>query len=158
MTAAKLLADTNVVSYLFRNSTLGAAYWALIAGRPIGVSLLTLEEIKFGAAINRWSPKSTRRLDAFLSTLVFLPMDREIGEICSRLRAQRQREGRRIELPDAWNAATALWHEIPLVTHDRDLEGIPGLRVLTLHDDWRVREPGIVYGTPQLELQQPLIQ
>jgi hypothetical protein len=35
-------------------------------------------------------------------------------------------------------AACALWFDIPLVTQDRDLEGIPGLRVLTLHDEWRI--------------------
>jgi hypothetical protein len=37
-------------------------------------------------------------------------------------------------------AACALWLDIPLVTHDRDLEGISDLRVLTVHGEWRVGE------------------
>lgn len=87
-----------------------------------------------------------------------LPTSIEIAKICGLVRAIRRKMGRTMELPDAWNAATALWHEIPLVTHDRDLEGIPGLRVLTLHDDWQVREPRIGYGISQFDLDQRVIQ
>jgi hypothetical protein len=57
------------------------------------------------------------------------------------LRAQRERIGRPIGLADAWIAATALWYDVPLVTHDRDMEGIPGLQVLTLHGGWLVCDP-----------------
>lgn len=40
--------------------------------------------------------------------------------------------GRRIECADGWIAATALRHDIPLVTHNRaDYLGVPGLRVIS---------------------------
>jgi len=39
--------------------------------------------------------------------------------------------GRPIGWPDAWIAATALWHRIPLVSHDGDFEGIAGLELIT---------------------------
>ena len=40
----------------------------------------------------------------------------------------------------SWTAACALWLDVPLVTHDKDLQGIPDLRVLTVHDKWRIGE------------------
>jgi hypothetical protein len=52
----------------------------------------------------------------------------------------RRRIGQPIDWADAWAAACALWLDLPLVTHDRDLEGIPDLRVITVHDEWRVGE------------------
>ena len=75
-----------------------------------------------------------------------MPTSAAVAEICGRLRAQRARVGREIELADAWVAVTALWHELPVVTHDQDLERIPGLDVLTLHDGWRLRQPTRWYG------------
>jgi predicted nucleic acid-binding protein len=69
-----------------------------------------------------------------------------VAEVCAGLRAARRRVGRPIELADAWVAATALWYEVPLVTHDRDLERIPGLEVLTLLDGWRARQMLPLYG------------
>ena len=52
----------------------------------------------------------------------------------------RRRIGEPIDWADAWAAACALWLDLPLVTHDRGLEGIPDLRVLTVHHGWRVGE------------------
>jgi len=46
---------------------------------------------------------------------------------------------RKIELV----AATALWLDAPLVIHDRDVDKVPGLRVLTLHADWQIREQDV---------------
>ncbi len=64
-----------------------------------------------------------------------------MSEVCGAIRAERKRVGRPIDWPDAWAAACAIWLDVPLVTHDKDLEGIPGLRVETLHQSWRVGEP-----------------
>lgn len=42
------------------------------------------------------------------------------------------RRGRRIECADAWIAATALLHDVPLVTHNRgDYAGVTGLNLLS---------------------------
>ena len=57
-------------------------------------------------------------------------------------RTLRSRSGEPIDWPDAWAAACAIWLDVPLVTHDRDLEGIPGLRILMAHTRWCVREGG----------------
>jgi predicted nucleic acid-binding protein len=140
MIAVELVADTNVLSYLFRQSSLGVSYRCLIGERPVGVTGLTLAEIHFGAAIGGWGRRKIEELKSFLNRFTHVPDTEEIAEICGHVRAQHERVGRAISWPDACAAASALWLQVPLVTHDRDHEGIPGLQVLTLHDDWRIGE------------------
>jgi tRNA(fMet)-specific endonuclease VapC len=141
MITLKLLADTNVLSYLFRDSFLGGEYRALIKGQQTGVTVLSLEELQYGITLDRWSDRKRGDLDRFLRDFFVVPMPAVVAQICGNLRAQRDRIGRPMDLADAWIAATALWYDVPLVTHDRDMEGIPGLQVLTLHGGWRVCDP-----------------
>ena len=43
-----------------------------------------------------------------------------------------QARGYRIECADAWIAATALRHDVPLVTHNcGDYLGVPGLKLIS---------------------------
>ena len=106
----------------------------------MGIALCSLAEMHYGAVVNRWSEQKRQRLDEFLSEFTLLQPSAVIAEICGSIRAERKRIGLPIDLADAWIGATALWHDIPLVTHDRDLEGIPGLQVLTLHQGWQIRD------------------
>jgi predicted nucleic acid-binding protein len=152
MIVAELVVDTNIVSYLHRGDVLGDAYLALINGRPAGVTLLTLEELHYGINLARWGQKQRCRLDAVLGTFFVMQAPAMIAEICGSLRAERERIGLPIELGDAWIAATALWYDLPLVTHDRDLEAIPGLRVLTLHEGWRLRDSAAAHYSTALTL------
>src|SRR5262245_5581515 len=131
MTAAQIVVDTNVVSYLFRNGSLGFEYRYLISGQPAGITVLTLEELYYGADCAGWGERKRRQLEEFLADFLVVATRPEIARVCGYIRAVRGRLGRPIDLPDAWLAATALWYQIPVVTHDRDLEGIPGLDVVT---------------------------
>jgi tRNA(fMet)-specific endonuclease VapC len=140
MTVPEQVVDTNVVSYLLRKSELSTGYRQLLR-RPTGITVLSLAELHYGVALNDWGSGKIARLDELLGEFTLLPIPAVIAEICGNLRAARQRVGRPIELADAWIAATALWFDIPVVTHDRDLEAIPGLKVRTLHDAWTMRDP-----------------
>jgi tRNA(fMet)-specific endonuclease VapC len=114
MIEAKLLADANIVSYLFRDSGLAADYRDLIAGRPVGVTMFSLAELHYGIALNRWERSQYQRFDQFLSELSLLPTPPVIAAICGNLRSERERIGQRLDPADAWIAATALWYGIPL--------------------------------------------
>jgi hypothetical protein len=57
MISIQLIADTNVVSYMFRKSTLGAAYADLIDNRPVGLTGHTLAELRAGTVIGRWGER-----------------------------------------------------------------------------------------------------
>ena len=143
MSAIQLIADTNVVSYAFRGTPIGRAYLELMGDRRIGVTGLCLAELRAGAIIGRWGDRKVNELVCFFRRFTHVREAEGMAEVCGALRAVRAQVGRPIDLPDAWAAACALWLDVPLVTHDRDLEGIPDLRVLTLHNDWRVGEEAL---------------
>ena len=141
MSAVELVVDTNVVSYLLKKSALGLAYERLIGDRIRGVTGSTIAELCGGAVIGRWGEKRCEEQLDYLEGFAHVPETADMARLCGVLRGQRSRIGRPIDWPDAWAAACALWLDVPLVTHDKDLEGIPGLRVETLHQTWRLGEP-----------------
>ena len=53
-----------------------------------------------------------------------------------RIMADSERSGRRMGLGDAWIAACAVRHGLPLVTHNaKDFQGVDALQVITEPDD-----------------------
>jgi predicted nucleic acid-binding protein len=140
MRPVELIADTNVISYMFNESALGGAYEQLIGSRGVGISGYVIAELRAGSIIARWGERRLAEQLRFLAEFAHMPCTREMAEVCGAIRAMRSRVGRPIEWPDAWGAACAMWLDVPLVTHDRDLEGIVGLQVLTVHTEWRIGE------------------
>lgn len=140
MKRVQLIADTNVISYLYKRSALGIEYEELIDSRHVGITGPGMAELRRGAALARWGERKLQEQRRFLDQFTHVPDTREMAELCGVIHAARSRCGVPIDWPDAWAAASALWLDVPLVTHDRDLEGIVGLRVLTAHRVWRVRE------------------
>jgi len=71
-------------------------------------------------------------LEADLKRYVVLGYDFALARECGELLAARERIGQRMEEFDAWIAATALRHDIPLATNNRKhFEGIPDLRLVS---------------------------
>lgn len=58
----------------------------------------------------------------------------------SRVMLERERMGRRLEKADGWIATTAIYYDVPLITHDRDFVGTPGLRIITASEDMRAAQ------------------
>jgi predicted nucleic acid-binding protein len=143
MQSVELVADADVVSFMFKRGSLGDAYSRLIGESRTGITWLTLAESRLGIVYDNWGPRRVAMLDAYLSRFFVLGGNSEIANICGGLLGRCKQIGRAVSWPDAWAAATALWLDVPLVAHDRDLERVPGLRVLTLHRDWQVREEGV---------------
>jgi tRNA(fMet)-specific endonuclease VapC len=140
MSDVELVVDTDVISYMFKGGVLGAMFSNLVGTRRAGITSLSLAELRYWAAANDWGHRKIVSLDAFLSRFLLLQAGSEIANIGGAIRASYEQVGRAISWPDAWVAATALWLDVPLVAHDRDFERIPGLRVVTIHEDWQVRE------------------
>ena len=85
-----------------------------------------------GAYQRDWGEGRIARLRAEMQRYVIVPFDMGMVEHFARLRAARRRAGREIETADAWIAATALWAQCPIVTHNLgDFAGIEGLEVIT---------------------------
>jgi predicted nucleic acid-binding protein len=64
-----------------------------------------------------------------------IPCTAGIPERFAKVIVERDRAGRPILRDDAWIAATALHHDLPLVTHDTNFLGTEGLRVISANPE-----------------------
>ena len=131
MNEGRIIADTNVVSYLMKGTELGKRYKPHLSGKVVGIVFVTVAEMYYGAEKDRWGEKRRQQLEEHLKNFVVLPYNNEIAKVYARIVAERERAGRPISWPDAWIAATAVWHRTPLVTHDGDFAGIADLQLVT---------------------------
>lgn len=132
MSDAKIILDTNIVSYLMKGGPLAEAYAPHVQGRLLAIAFITVGEMYFGAESKNWGEKKRKELETTLRNFVVIPYDHEIARCYGRLVAERKRNGKRIAVNDAWIAACTIRHGVPLVTHNpKDSEGITALRVIT---------------------------
>ncbi len=120
--------DTDVLSFLAKGDTRGAAYAPAIVGKRLCVSFQTVAELRLWALIRRWGAARQAGLDVLLRRLVVLPYDAAMADQWAHITAHRRRHGRPIDCGDAWIAASALRHDATLVTHNaKHYADIPGL-------------------------------
>ena len=132
MSDAKIILDTNIVSYLMKGGPLAEAYAPHVQGQLLAIAFITVGEMYFGAENRNWGEKKRQELETTLRNFVVIPYDHEIARCYGRLVAERKRNGRPIAPNDAWIAACAARHAVPLVTHNaKDFEGITSLKVIT---------------------------
>ena len=127
-----ILVDTNVVSYRYRDDSRFGLFKESLIGRVPAVSCVTYAEALKGAHDAKWPEKRIAQYEAYLRRhYMLIPIDRETAAGWARLVAECNGNG--IELGcdnDWWIAATALRHEIPLLTNDQTFRRVPGLAVL----------------------------
>ena len=101
----------------------------------LGVSVITLGELRLGVVSAARDPESaSRRLATYdlARQLQPLPIDERVSDAWALLVAKLRAEGRRASINDTWIAATALAHNLPVVTQDADYEGMPDLDVIRI--------------------------
>ena len=124
--------DTDVVSFLFKSHPLAPAYQAILGGRPLAVSLITLAEIEYGMEVKSWGANRRDLMRRFLGRFTPLLPDAETARLWARIKSAREKKGRPITFADAWIAAAALQLGVPLATHNaRDYAAIENLVILT---------------------------
>jgi predicted nucleic acid-binding protein len=128
---ALLLVDTApIVYHLEAHAQLGPRFRPLFEAHAAGafrfaVTTVTLAEVLVGP-LGAGDEALARRYRAVLETWRVVPLDADIAETAARLRASL-----RLRLPDAIQAASALaLNAAALVTHDRDFDRLPALRVI----------------------------
>ncbi len=129
-----VLVDTDVFISLLRGRTEAVRYASLVEGRRIVLSFATVAELWLGAEILGYGKKSRKELKAGVAGTVVIPPTREVTREWARVVAQARSMspghalGQKAQYHDAWVAATALHHELPLLTANRrHFEGLPGL-------------------------------
>ena len=124
--------DTDVVSFLFKSHSLAPAYQAILSGRPLAVSLITLAEIEYGMEAKNWGASRRELMRRFLTRFAPLLPDTETARVWARIKSACEKKGHPITFADAWIAAAALQSNVPLVTHNAsDYGAVENLTILT---------------------------
>ncbi len=132
MKIPKIVVDTNIVSYIMRGGREALIYKPFLKGKILSVSFITVGELFFWAEKRGWGEKRRLRLENVLTNYVVIPYHPEIARCYARVRAERERKGLPISCADAWIAACAVRHGIPLVTHNTaDFGEISNLQVIS---------------------------
>ncbi len=134
--SAFVVGDTDVVSFLFNRDPVRAPRYAPdIQGRTLILPFAVVGEMLYGAEQRNWGAARRLELERFIRRYPVEYPNYPLCEIWAELRAIARRRGRPIERQDAWIAATAVYLDVPLVTHNAaDYAGVPGLQLIS-HPD-----------------------
>ena len=129
----RVVVDTDVVSFLFKNHPIGNRYDPELAGGIALISFMTVAELERWAIQRKWGEQRLHWLHLHLGRYTVVPSSPDLCRAWAEVTAAAQALGRRIECADAWIAASALLYDAPLITHNRaDYLGVPGL-ILVSH-------------------------
>ncbi len=127
---ALVVADSNIVSYIARKSPIADYYLPHLERHRIVISFQTWEEALFGAYLRNWGARRLNDLELQLGQYEVVWPNTDLIRLSARLRQLRRAAGRRLEVADAWIAATALYLDCPLASHDGDFDDIPDLQLI----------------------------
>lgn len=128
------IVDTNVASFLFKKDTRGEFYKQYVNDDAVtAISFQTLAELEQWAALRGWGQRKREELATFVNNrFIVVDSDETLCRMWAEVRRLAQRAGRRIDVADAWIAATAILYGAELVTHNaRHFDFLPALTVIT---------------------------
>lgn len=127
----KYLLDTNICIYLIkrRPATVIHKFLALQPG-DIGISALTVAELRFGAQKSAQPTTNHEALARLLLSLNVVSFDMEAASLYGEIRAHLEKRGTPIGSFDYLIAAHALHLGVILVTNNvREFQRVPGLKI-----------------------------
>lgn len=128
----RLVVDTDVISILIKSHSLAEEYRAILSGKQIVVSFMTVAELKKWALKRKWGANRIARLDQQLKNFVMYNVDLDLCQRWAEVMTAAESLGRPMSPQDAWIAATALQMRLPLVTNNtRDFDVLPELTIVT---------------------------
>ncbi len=132
MAAPKIIIDTNILSYQMKHRPEAELYLKHLQGKLISITFITVGELCYWAEKSNWGEKKCLQLETTIKNFVVIPYDYEVAKLYGQVAAERERKGSPISQNDAWIAACALRHTVPLVTHNaKDFKDIDGLEVIS---------------------------
>ncbi len=132
----KLLLDTNICIYIIRQQpvTVLDRFLEYQVG-DIGISSITLAELRYGVAKSTHREKNAKALDEFVIPLEVVSYDESAAHVYGDIRATLEKAGTPIGSMDMLIAAHAVSLGIPLVTNNtREFLRVPSLDII----DWTV--------------------
>ena len=124
----KYLIDTDRVADYLKGVAQSVALLEDLAPDGLGISLITYGEIYDGIYAGRDPQTHERAFQNFLRAVLVVSLNRTILRRFARIRGELRRKGQLIGDPDILIAATALCHDLVLVTRNRkDFSRVPDL-------------------------------
>jgi predicted nucleic acid-binding protein len=109
-------------------------------GRPIGalpeesaISVVTLAELHIGVLLAdepRVRAQRMRSLSEVERGFDALPVDKDVARNFAMIVADARKRGRKPKIMDAWIAATAVTHDLPVFTQDVDFDDLAEVQVV----------------------------
>lgn len=130
----KLMLDTNICIYIIKKQppTVLNRFPEYQIG-DIGISSITLSELRYGVAKSQYKEKNSRALDEFIIPLEVVSFDEGAALAYGDVRATLENAGTPIGSMDCLIAAHALWLGVTLVTNNtREFSRVTGLHIV----DW----------------------
>ncbi|MBI3210962.1 MAG: PIN domain-containing protein [Candidatus Solibacter usitatus] len=123
--------DTDVVSLVFKGDSRAEKYLSVLTAPDLLVSFMTEAELERWILQSRWGPERIIRFRTYMKRFVSVPSSRDLIVKWAQVMVVARSMGRRIEVADAWVAATALLYDAPLVTNNPgDYAGVAGIKLL----------------------------
>jgi tRNA(fMet)-specific endonuclease VapC len=130
----KIMLDTNIcIALIKRKPAHVLQKLQTYAAGEVGISSITLAELRFGASKSQHAAQNHAALDEFLLPLDIADFDEAATKSYGELRSTLEKQGTPIGALDTLIAAHALSLNTPLATHNtREFNRVAGLRV----EDW----------------------
>jgi predicted nucleic acid-binding protein len=124
--------DTDIVSYLYKRDTRADLYRQYLNDPPFIISFMSLAELRRWTLERNWGERRKQELEEYLSRYFVIHSKDQICAGWAEAMNSARSNGRPIASSDAWIAATTLFLDVPLVTHNgRHYSGVDGLRVVS---------------------------
>ena len=130
----KYLRDTNNCVFVIRQRQLVVVQkFKQFVADELGISTVTLAELRYGAEKSSDPTKNHAALNLFLAPIAIVDFDPECAERYGEVRSNLERRGQTIGPLDTMIAAHALRLRLPLVTNNtKEFARVPGLAL----EDW----------------------
>jgi len=134
---ADYVLDTNHATWLLAGdeSMLARLLQMQASGVQFGVTVTVLAELYYAVYASQRRQENLRRLQALAGALHLWPFDALAAEEFGRIQAEQKAKGRPIPPLDAQIAAVARLRDLILLTDDRHLRFVDGIRV----ENWRAQ-------------------
>jgi tRNA(fMet)-specific endonuclease VapC len=124
------LLDTDTVIYSLKGHEAVSRHLQSHLDDPIKISIITCMELYYGAHKSKKIAGNLAKIRTLEQSIEVLPVGRESAETYGMLKAQLEKQGSRLDDFDLIIAASALAHNLTLVTNNTDhFKRIEGLKL-----------------------------
>ena len=120
-----MILDTNALSAFVDGDT-GVAE-ALGRHARVAIPVIVLGEFRYGIAESRYRSQYEAWLVSYLPRFDILSVTEETTIAYARVRIALKRSGRPIPANDAWIAALAIQHALPVLSRDEHFDAVPDI-------------------------------